>query len=205
MAKKPIPEAPAERSRRARPVAELVPSIGGQAFKRFGFTQSAVVERWEEIVGTQYARHSRPEALSFPRGRKDGGTLKVAVTGALAPMLAHVEPQLIERVNRVLGYAAVERLVLRHADFSPTPPAAAARPAARAFCRNTLDAAGHRRPRVARQPRIAGAGAGWQQGAADRPLSAAFQWKSAVSRPCWRSATQRPCALLFRSLALAYA
>ena len=122
MAKKPIPEAPAERSRRARPVAELVPSIGGQAFKRFGFTQSAVVERWEEIVGAQYARHSRPEALSFPRGRKDGGTLKVAVTGALAPMLAHVEPQLIERVNRVLGYAAVERLVLRHADFSPSRP-----------------------------------------------------------------------------------
>lgn len=107
------------RSMRARSVADLVPSIGGQAFKRFGFTQSAIVERWEEVVGAQYARHSRPESLGFPRGKKDGGTLKVAVSGALAPMLRHVEPQVIERVNRLLGYAAVAKMVLRHADMEP--------------------------------------------------------------------------------------
>jgi hypothetical protein len=119
MAKKPDSVAPPERSRRPRAVAELVPAIGGLAFKRFGFTQTALVERWEEIVGAQYARHSRPESLSFPRGKKDGGTLKVAVTGALAPMLKHVEPQVIERVNRLLGYAAVVKIMLRHADMAP--------------------------------------------------------------------------------------
>jgi hypothetical protein len=127
MAKK-SDSAPPERSRRARPVADLVPSIGGQAFKRFGFTQSAVIERWQEIVGEQYARHSRPESLAFPRGAKDGGNLKIAVTGALAPMLRHVEPQVIERVNRILGYAAVARITLRHADIDPTPRTAAAPP-----------------------------------------------------------------------------
>ena len=125
MAKKPVPP-PAERSRRARAVADLVPGIGGQAFKRFGFTQSVIVERWEDIVGAQYARHSRPESLSFARGRKDGGTLRVAVTGALAPMLGHVEPQVIERVNRLLGYAAVAKMVLRHADMEPRARAATA-------------------------------------------------------------------------------
>lgn len=120
MAKKPsLP--PPERTRRAQAVADLVPQVGGQAFKRFGFTQSAVVERWAEVVGERYARHSRPESLIFPRGKKDGGTLKVAVSGALAPMLRHVEPQVIERVNRLLGYAAVARLVLRHADFEAPP------------------------------------------------------------------------------------
>ncbi len=128
MAKKPPQNAAApgvpERSRRARAVAELVPAIGGQAFRRFGFTQSAIVERWAEVVGPQYARHSRPESLAFPRGQKDGGTLKIAVTGALAPMLRHVEPQLIERVNRLLGYAAVAKIQLRHADFSPDAPRA---------------------------------------------------------------------------------
>jgi hypothetical protein len=129
MTKKPVP-APVERSRRARAVAELVPAIGGQAFRRFGFTQSALVEHWESIVGPQYVRHCRPESLAFPRGKKDGGTLKIAITGALAPMLSHVEPQIIERVNRLLGYAAVARLVLRHADMesgarAPTPATAA--------------------------------------------------------------------------------
>ena len=119
MAKKPDSRVPAERSRRPRAVAELVPAIGGLAFKRFGFTQSAIVERWEEIVGAQYARHSRPESLNFPRGKKDGGTLKIAVSGALAPMLKHVEPQVIDRVNRLLGYAAVAKVMLRHADMAP--------------------------------------------------------------------------------------
>lgn len=142
MAKKPSP--PAERSGRTRSVAELVPDIGGQAFKRFGFTQSAVLARWEEIVGPQYARHSRPESLSFPRGQKDGGTLKVAVSGALAPMLRHVEPQVIERVNRVLGYAAVAKIMLRQADFDtrvapPPPPPAELAPETRSTLRDVAD------------------------------------------------------------------
>ncbi|NJC08158.1 DUF721 domain-containing protein [Polymorphobacter fuscus] len=118
MAKKPE-SPPPERSRRPRRVADLVPAIGGQAFRRFGFTQSVVVARWAEIVGDRYARHSRPESLTMPRGKKDGGILKVAVSGALAPMLAHVEPQVIERVNRLLGYNAVARMQLRQADIDP--------------------------------------------------------------------------------------
>ena len=142
MAKKPAP--PAERSGRTRAVAELVPDIGGQAFRRFGFTQSAVLARWEEIVGERYARHSRPEGLSFPRGAKDGGTLKIAVSGALAPMLRHVEPQVIERVNRVLGYAAVAKIVLRQADFEtraapPPPPATELAPETRSTLREIAD------------------------------------------------------------------
>ncbi len=116
MAKKPDTALP-ERQRRARRVADLVPAIGGQAFRRFGFTQSIIVERWAEIVGERYARHSLPESLSMPRGKQEGGTLKVAVSGALAPMLAHVEPQVIERVNRLLGHNAVARVMLRQADM----------------------------------------------------------------------------------------
>ncbi len=128
MARKPE-SPPPERSRRPRRVAELVPNVGGQAFRRFGFTQSIIVERWAEIVGERYARHSRPESLSMPRGKQEGGVLKVAVSGALAPMLAHVEPQVIERVNRLLGHAAVVRVQLRHADIDP--PARTAPPPAK--------------------------------------------------------------------------
>lgn len=106
---------------RARSVADLVPAVGGTAFKRFGFAQGALVARWPEIVGAAYARHSRPEALKFARGEKSAGTLEIAITGALAPMLRHVEPQIIERVNRVLGHGAVAKLRLRHADIEPGP------------------------------------------------------------------------------------
>jgi len=114
---------PSRRGRGARAVSELVPAIGGAAFRRFGFMQNQVVARWCEIVGDSYARHSMPESISFPVGKRSGGTLKVCVTGAFAPMLKHVEPQVIERVNRFFGYAAVSRLALRHGDL----PAASAR------------------------------------------------------------------------------
>ena len=112
-------EAP-RRSRAARSVSELVPSVSGAAFRRFGFMQNAVVARWAEIVGEQYARYSTPESIVFPVGKKSDGTLKVRVTGSFAPMLKHVEPQVIERVNQYFGYAAVARLALRHGDLPMT-------------------------------------------------------------------------------------
>lgn len=123
--RKPPEKPPVERSRggRAKPIAELVGEVGGQAFKRFGFTHAALIERWGEIVGPHYARHSRPVRLRFPRGQKDGGTLAIAATGALAPMLRHVEAQIIERVNRILGYAAVARIAIEQGSATMAPPA----------------------------------------------------------------------------------
>jgi len=110
-------ESPVRKSRGARSVAELIPAAGDKAFRRFGFMQNAVVARWAEIVGEHYARYSTPEAIVFPVGKKAGGTLKVVVTGSFAPMLKHVEPQVVERVNAFFGYAAVARLALRHGDL----------------------------------------------------------------------------------------
>lgn len=105
------------RSRRARAISELMPDIGGAAFRRFGFLQSAIVARWAEIVGAHYGAHSIPEGLSFPTGKRSGGSLRIVVTGAFAPLLKAVEPQIIDRVNRFFGYAAVDRVVLRHGDL----------------------------------------------------------------------------------------
>ena len=45
--------------------------------------------------------------------RRSGGVLSLVVEGAHAPMLQHIAPTLIERVNRFFGYAAVARIVIR--------------------------------------------------------------------------------------------
>ena len=58
----------APRGKRARAVSELLPSVGGAAFRRFGFVQSSVVSRWKEIVGDRYAGVSSPESIRFPAG-----------------------------------------------------------------------------------------------------------------------------------------
>lgn len=106
--KKQPAEAP--RSKRARPVSEMLPTVGGAAFRRFGFVQSAVVSRWKEIVGDRYAGVSSPESIRFPAGKRSAGVLTLVVEGAHAPMMQHVVPVIIERVNRFFGYGAVERV-----------------------------------------------------------------------------------------------
>ena len=111
MARKPIP-AINERPRggRARAVSEIVPDVGRVAFRRFGFVQSSVVSRWPEIVGARYADVSAPESIRFPPGKRADGVLTLVVAGAHAPMMQHVEPDIVARVNRFFGYGAVARV-----------------------------------------------------------------------------------------------
>ena len=104
---------------RARAAGELVADISGVAFKKFGFVQGAVVSRWAEIVGERYATVSSPESIRFPTGKKSGGTLHLMVEGAHAPLIQHLAPMIIERVNAFFGYDAVATVVFRQGRAQP--------------------------------------------------------------------------------------
>ena len=101
------------RGGRARSVADMLPDVGRAAFRKFGFVQSSVVSRWPEIIGPRYADVSTPESIRFPPGRRAEGVLTLVVDGAHAPMMQHVAPAIVERVNRFFGYTAVARLAIR--------------------------------------------------------------------------------------------
>ena len=103
----------------ARAVADLMPQIGRAAFRRFGFIQSSVVTRWPEIVGERHARVCMPEAIRFPPGEKSDGILQLVVVPAHAPLIQHVIPEIMERVNRFFGYKAVARVKLRQGEVKP--------------------------------------------------------------------------------------
>lgn len=105
----------------AKPISELMPQIGRTAFRRFGFVQSSVVTRWPEIVGPAHARVCAPESIRFPPGEKSEGILQLVVTPAHAPLIQHVIPEIIERVNRFFGYSAVSRVKLRQGAVKPPP------------------------------------------------------------------------------------
>ena len=121
--RKPKREAEApRRTGKVRAVADMLPDIGGAAFRRFGFVQSSVVSRWGEIVGARYAEVSAPESIRFPHGKRSDGVLTLTVDSAHAPMLQHVAPAIIERVNRFFGYAAVARLALKQGNMPPPAP-----------------------------------------------------------------------------------
>lgn len=100
-------------------IADLMPQIGRTAFRRFGFVQSSVVTRWPEIVGEQHARVCMPEAIRFPPGEKAEGILQLVVLPAHAPLIQHVIPEIMERVNRFFGYKAVSRVKLRQGEVRP--------------------------------------------------------------------------------------
>jgi hypothetical protein len=124
MSKRKQSEEERPRSGRLRAVGDLVGDVGGQSFRRFGFVQSSIVSRWAEIVGERYARASSPESIRFPAGKKSGGVLTLLVDGAHAPLIQHLTPLIVERVNRFFGYRAIDRIVFRQGKL----PASAAKP-----------------------------------------------------------------------------
>nr|WP_234419190.1 DciA family protein [Sphingomonas sp. EC-HK361] len=121
MSKRPTSTTDAPRANRARQVAELLPDVGRAAFRKFGFVQSSIVSRWGEIVGEKLSRVSTPESIRFPVGRKQDGILTLTVRGAHAPMMQHITPEIVERVNRFFGYVAVERVVIRQGEVAVRP------------------------------------------------------------------------------------
>jgi hypothetical protein len=123
----------------ARQIGEWAAPCLDPLFARQGFAGREVVARWGEIVGERLASRSRPLRIRWPRepeaaGRAAlpatarGATLHVRVTGAFALDLQHAAPVLLQRVNAVLGWPAIGRLVLEQGpvDIAPPPPAPAA-------------------------------------------------------------------------------
>lgn len=124
---------PAARIGGPRAIADLMPRIGDAAFRRFGFVQSSVVTRWAEIVGERTAAISTPESIRFPAGKKAEGTLALTVMSGHAPIVQHILPEIVERVNRFFGYPAVAKIAIRQGmvprrEPPRRPPPAAPKP-----------------------------------------------------------------------------
>lgn len=126
--------APPKRPRNAAPLADLVGKTVGDAFARQGFAAVEIVTHWQEIVGEDLAKRSEPMKLTWPR-RDDPdsiGVLQVRVEGAYALEIQHLQPVIIERVNRYFGWRCVGRLAIRQGPVAPRrkKPAARKEPAA---------------------------------------------------------------------------
>ncbi len=98
-----------------RPLAASVGGLSKSVFGKRGFAEAGLVTGWENIVGPALAENCWPDRLTFPPGRRDGGTLRILASGGLALELQHMEPQLLERINSHFGYRAIERMTIVHA------------------------------------------------------------------------------------------
>ncbi len=103
-----------------RPVGAALPGAAGALFRRQGFAEAGLLTDWAEIVGRSIAEFSCPIRLS-----RDG-VLTLRVSGGFAVELAHLEPQILERIARHFGFPAVKRLALVQGPL-PRPAMAPAR------------------------------------------------------------------------------
>ena len=103
----------------AKPLRELLGKVVGETFNRQGFASAELVTRWTEIAGAEIAAQSEPIKIQWPRsdeaGTRPPGTLILRVEGPAAVEVQHLAGVICERVNRFLGWRAIERIALRQA------------------------------------------------------------------------------------------
>jgi hypothetical protein len=108
-----------ERRGAMRPIAAELPRLIGKPLGKRGFGEGGLIAEWPAVVGEEIARHAAPLKLAFPRGQRREGTLTLRATGAFATELQHMAPQLVERINGYLGYAAIARLKIEQGRLPP--------------------------------------------------------------------------------------
>lgn len=103
-------------AKRTRPVRRAAPPAGRALTglmktldERFGKGPEALAARWREIVGDPLAGHSEPVKLSKPRNGA-GGVLELKVDGPVAALIQHQAPDILARVNLMLGAGQVAKL-----------------------------------------------------------------------------------------------
>ena len=118
---KDVQEAPMERRNRPTVIGADAGRTGAMAFVRAGFTDPALVLRWNEIAGPEVARLAQPVKLAEG---PSGGTLTLRAVPGAALFLSHEKRSLCERINAYLGRAAVVRIKLSQGVLLPRPAAA---------------------------------------------------------------------------------
>ncbi len=111
-----------------RQVGSALAGVLDPVAARRGFGTARLMASWDEIVGQGMGAWTRPEKLAFTRGAASGGVLTVAVSGPRAVLLQHEIPQLIQRLNAFLGFAAVAEIRIVQRPFEA--PQRRTRPAA---------------------------------------------------------------------------
>lgn len=118
-----------ERRFGARPLADIASKVMDPVLRRKAGMTADLLAAWPEIAGTRLGPASRPIKLAWPPARGGAGeenafepaTLVVVCEGPAALRLQHEAGELVSRVNRFFGYAAVARLKIVQGQVRAAP------------------------------------------------------------------------------------
>jgi hypothetical protein len=93
-----------------RSAAAALAALARAAGERRGFAERRLLTDWRAVVGADVADACLPVRVAFRGGRNAGlaATLVVAARPGRAPEVQLMGPQIVERVNAVYGYNAVQ-------------------------------------------------------------------------------------------------
>ena len=86
-----------------------------KSLEKKGFAQSKLITNWNEIVGLELSKQSKPLKITFPKNGL-GATLIIEIDGAFGPEIDLQRETIKEKVNRVYGYTAIAKII-----FKPSP------------------------------------------------------------------------------------
>lgn len=109
------------------PVSDLAARILDPVLRKRAGISTAMIQSWEEIVGTRLAQSTRPEKLNWPRRMNEDdpfepAVLVIACEGASALRLQHEAGEVVSRVNAFLGFNAVGRIRIVQKPVAPLAP-----------------------------------------------------------------------------------
>ena len=126
--RKKKPEDNSVRNPGLKTLQQSVLKITDVAIRKRGFVESALIHKWTSIVGKEIAAWSVPNRLVFLRGSTLDATLHLDVLSARALEIQHNELVILERINIVFGYKAINKIAIRQVNSlsrtvkqSPTP------------------------------------------------------------------------------------
>jgi hypothetical protein len=117
----------------SKPVGGFVPALVREVCRRRGFSNIDIVLRWREIVGPALAEETWPLRIDWPRrqeatlrpdGTAEPGGQRTRLVVGSAPSRAldveYAKREIVERVNRYLGYRAATELTAAP-DYAAAP------------------------------------------------------------------------------------
>ena len=107
------PEGDSARNPGLKTLQQSILKITDAAIRKRGFVESALIHKWASIVGKEIATWSVPSRLVFLRGSTLDATLHLDVLSARALEIQHNELVILERINVVFGYKAINKIAIR--------------------------------------------------------------------------------------------
>ncbi len=103
----------------AKHIQQLLNNLAGKVLGPEWRVLRLLMEHWKTIVGDDMAEHACPVGVTLipQSGNRDGpdkAKLFVRIPGALAPQFQMMQGTMQERINQLVGYDFISKIIFEH-------------------------------------------------------------------------------------------